>query len=134
MMRKASSVTHGAEEESVRISLSQEQLDQITRQIVGQGNPSEPLDGVEHPAEAIAALADSSLLEDRRISRSVLIGLLTLACFAPVGAERRLVDVAQILNLPPSSIHRYVRTLVAVGLLEQAPVTREYRLPLGQDS
>ncbi len=116
---------------SVSISLAQGQIDEISRQMIRRGTIPGWLDGFEHQDDAIAQLANGPLMEDRRLSRSVLIGLLILACFAPPGTERRLIDVAHMLNLPASSIHRYVRTLVAVGLLEQAPGTREYRLSEG---
>jgi hypothetical protein len=118
-----------AEQESVTISLAQTQIDEIARQMLDHASGQGWMNGFERQEDAIAQLANGPLMEDRRLSRSVLIGLLILACFAPAGTERRLIDVAHILDLPASSIHRYVRTLVAVGLLEQVQETREYRLP-----
>jgi IclR helix-turn-helix domain len=131
MTPKASSATRPADEESVSINLAQEQIDEIARQMIRQGSMPWWTDGFEQRDDTIAQVASGPLLEDRRLSRSVLIGLLILACFIPAGTERRLTDVAHMLNLPASSIHRYVRTLVAVGLLEQALITREYRLAVG---
>ncbi|HEV7941292.1 MAG TPA: helix-turn-helix domain-containing protein [Solirubrobacteraceae bacterium] len=68
-----------------------------------------------------------ALLDDRRLSRSLLAGLLVLTCFPPSG-EMGIADLARRLNMRTSTIHRYVSTLLAAGLLERDPVSRQYRL------
>lgn len=68
-----------------------------------------------------------ALLDDRRLSRSLLAGLLVLACF-PTGGEMGIADLARRLDMRTSTIHRYVSTLLAAGLLERDPVSRQYRL------
>ncbi len=128
MTPRASSQIRPAEGQAITINLAHEQIEEIARQTVLRRDMPGWTDRFEDRDDAIADLANGPLMDDRRLSRSVLIGLLILACFAPAGTERRLIDVAHMLNLPASSIHRYVRTLVAVGLVEQIPTTREYRL------
>jgi DNA-binding MarR family transcriptional regulator len=81
------------------------------------------LSGVECPRE----LAISSLIEDPKISKSLLLGLAVLVSFPPDGGGRANKDVAQELGLAASTSHRYIRTLVAAGLLEQDHDTRWYR-------
>jgi IclR helix-turn-helix domain len=134
MTANDSSATRRAEDERVRIRLSQEQVGEIARQLLRQGSSAggDSANGYQHAGESIiVGWAKSPLLTDRRLSRSVLVGLLTLACFAPPQTERRLVDIAELLGLPASSVHRYIKTLVATGLLEQVPSTRGYRLAAG---
>jgi IclR helix-turn-helix domain len=71
------------------------------------------------------ALADA--LNDPQLSQSLLRGLSILSCYGPERPWRAIIDLAKELNMSPSTTHRYVKTLRAVGLLEQNPMTREYR-------
>jgi hypothetical protein len=68
------------------------------------------------------------LLDDESYSRSVFRALLLLSAFPADGGERELTDLAEQVGLSASTTHRYLRTWVAVGLLEQAP-SRRYRRP-----
>jgi IclR family pca regulon transcriptional regulator len=70
-------------------------------------------------------------LEDRRLSRSLLAGLLVLSCFPTDGGYRGVAELAKTLSMNTSTTHRYVTTLLSAGLLERDPVTRQYRLPAG---
>ncbi len=67
-------------------------------------------------------------MEDRRLSRSLLSGLLVLSCFSPDGDYLGIAELARMLDMNTSTTHRYVTTLLAVGLLERDPATRRYRL------
>ena len=68
--------------------------------------------------------------EDARggeFSLSILKGLLVLAYLLsgePVG----VIYLATRLQLGPSATHRYLSTFVLLGLVEQDPKTRKYRL------
>jgi hypothetical protein len=66
--------------------------------------------------------------EDGRLSRSLLRGLSILTCFGPDNRERGIIELAGQLGMSPSTTHRYVSTLVELGLLERSPRTRKYRL------
>jgi DNA-binding IclR family transcriptional regulator len=44
------------------------------------------------------------------------------------GTSRSVTGLADELEIGGSTAHRYIATLVAAGLLEQDPVSREYRL------
>lgn len=69
----------------------------------------------------------SSALGDPQFSQSLLRGLAILSCYGPERPWRTIIDLAKELSMSPSTTHRYVKTLRAVGLLEQDPTTREYR-------
>ncbi len=69
-----------------------------------------------------------ALQANRRLSRSLLAGLLVLSCFPPEGMDIGIKDISEQLELNTSTVHRYVLTLVAAGLLERDPDTRRYRL------
>ncbi len=66
--------------------------------------------------------------DDTRLSRSLLRGLSILTCFGPDNEERGIIELAGQLRMSPSTTHRYVATLVELGLLERCPRTRKYRL------
>jgi hypothetical protein len=70
--------------------------------------------------------SDSS---DPRLSRSLLRGLSLLTCFDADRKPRGIVEIADALDMSPSSAHRYALTLVHLGLLERSPQTRKYSLP-----
>jgi DNA-binding MarR family transcriptional regulator len=67
-------------------------------------------------------------MEDRRLSRSLLSGLLVLSSFPTDGGYLGIADIARMLSMNTSTTHRYVSTLLAVGLLERDPATRRYRI------
>jgi hypothetical protein len=69
-----------------------------------------------------------TLMEDRSLSHSLLIGLQVLTCFPLDGTERGVADVAKQLEMNNSTVHRYMSTLMRIGLLEQDTYTRLYRL------
>lgn len=66
---------------------------------------------------------------DPRMSRALLRGLSLLSGFGPDGGPRGIVELAEELDMSPSTAHRYAFTLVELGLLERCPKTRKYRLP-----
>jgi IclR helix-turn-helix domain len=68
-----------------------------------------------------------SALADSQLSQSLLRGLSVLACYGPERPWRAISELAELLDMSPSTTHRYVKTLKAVGLLEQDPTTRDYR-------
>lgn len=55
-------------------------------------------------------------------------GLRVLACFTPAEPALRLSDVADRLGIPAGSAHRTLRSLEALGYIEQDAATRRYRV------
>ncbi len=108
------------------IELSSAQVDRVVRGAADGGNISVLLSGLKDVREVLAR--EPRQLEDSRLSRSLLAGLLMLASFPTDGSYLGNAEIARMLDMNPSTTHRYVSTLVAVGLLERDPSTRRYRL------
>jgi hypothetical protein len=118
-----------AQEELVMLTLSPAQVEQVLRSATSDAE-TDGIDGVLSAGQLAGARERRyrALLEDRRLSRSLLAGLLVLTCFPAGGGEMGIADLARRLDMRTSTIHRYVSTLLAAGLLERDPVTRQYRL------
>ncbi len=111
---------------AITIELTRAQVDQIVRRSAGGNAVSKILAGL---VDAELKSSYPALSASPRLSRSLLLGLLVLAAFPTDGEELAVSDVAARLNLSPSTTHRYMSTLLAVGLLEQDPRSRRYRVP-----
>jgi DNA-binding transcriptional ArsR family regulator len=117
-------------ERAISIELTRAQVDQIVRDASGEDGVSALLRGLGD--EASLSSKYRALSESPRLSRSLLLGLLVLACFPADGDTLAVSDIAERLGMSPSTTHRYMTTLLAVGLLEQEPRTRRYRVPAGR--
>jgi hypothetical protein len=67
-------------------------------------------------------------LQHRRFSGSLIAGVLVLAAFPVDGGDLGNAEVAERLGMSPSTSHRYISTLLALGLLERNPSSRRYRI------
>jgi IclR helix-turn-helix domain len=112
--------------ERIAIELSPSQVDRVDRGASERGGISVLLSGLKDVREVLEH--EPRQLEDGRLSRSLLAGLLMLACFPSDGSYLANAEIARMLEMNPSTTHRYVATLVAIGLLERDPATRRYRL------
>jgi DNA-binding transcriptional ArsR family regulator len=110
----------------ITIELTRAQIDQVVRRSSEGNGMTSVLHGL---AERGLASNYEALAASPRLSRSLLLGLLVLACFPTDGGGLAVTDVAVRLDLSPSTTHRYMTTLLAAGLLEQDPRSRRYRLP-----
>jgi len=118
--------------EAVLIELSKSQVDQVVRSAGQGGTLSVLLSAVKDPQWPLSLDSEEwsypAQLDDRRLSRSLLSGLLVLSCFPADGGYLGIAELARMLDMNTSTTHRYVTTLLAVGLLERNPGTRKYRL------
>jgi hypothetical protein len=125
-----SSATKGGE--PVSIELSKAQVDQVVRSAGQGGTMSVLLSALKDPSWTLTLDSEEwvypAQLEDRRLSRSLLSGLLVLSCFPSDGSFLGIAELARMLGMNTSTTHRYVTTLLAVGLLERDAATRRYRL------
>jgi hypothetical protein len=112
---------------AITIELTRAQVDQIVRRSSDGSAVSNILGGL---AKAELTSSYPALAASPRLSRSLLLGLLVLAVFPTDGEALAVSDVAARLSMSPSTTHRYMSTLLAVGLLEQDPRSRRYRVPL----
>jgi DNA-binding MarR family transcriptional regulator len=112
---------------AISIDLTRTQIEQIVRRTSEGAGVSSLLHGL---ADRELASSFATLSSSPRLSRSLLLGLLVLACFPTDGGALAVTDVAAQLSLSPSTTHRYMTTLLAVGLLEQDARSRRYRVPV----
>jgi DNA-binding MarR family transcriptional regulator len=113
---------------AITIELTRTQVDQVVRRSSQGSGVSNILHGL---ADGRLASSYPALSASPRLSQSLLLGLLVLASFPTDGDSLAVTEVAGRLQLSPSTTHRYMTTLLAVGLLEQDPRSRRYRIPLG---
>jgi predicted transcriptional regulator len=122
----------GTAAEKILIELSKAQVDQVVRNAGQGGTMSVLLSALRDPDWTLAFDSDDwaypAQMEDRRLSRSLLSGLLVLSCFSLDGEDLGIAELARMLNMNTSTTHRYVTTLLAVGLLERDSSSRRYRL------
>jgi hypothetical protein len=109
----------------VLIALTDGQVAQVLREASGQADPATLLPEVSQ-LDVVSRVV-LPLLEDPAYSRTVLRALLVINALPLDGNDRELTDVARELGLSASTTHRYVHTLMAVGLIEQDPRSRRYR-------
>ncbi len=112
---------------AISIELTRTQVDQVVRSSSTGSGVSSVLHGL---ADRGLLASYPELSRSPRLSRSLLLGLVVLACFPTDGNALAVTDVATTLGLSPSTTHRYMTTLLAVGLLEQDPRSRRYRVPV----
>jgi hypothetical protein len=131
------------QDQDIAIVLSAAQIDQVIRSagqasdgavsrllVAALDNAHAGTNGSHHVGRSLheeTKLALSGALGDPQLSHSLLRGLAILSCYGPERPWRAIIDIAKELDMSPSTTHRYVKTLRAVGLLEQDPMTREYR-------
>lgn len=118
------SVAVAGAESRISIELSKAQVNRVIREAVEDGG----LLGQVGETEKLGFRASPEQLDDRGLSSSLLRGLMVLASFPADGVGRSMTDVAHELEMGASTTHRYISTLVEVGLLERDPVSRKYRL------
>ena len=110
----------------INIELTRPQIDRVVRQASEGNGVAGLLRGLSDRGTLAARY--EALSESPRLSRSLLLGLLVLAVFPADGGSLAVTDVAGKLSMSPSTTHRYMTTLLAVGLLEQDPRDRRYRI------
>jgi DNA-binding MarR family transcriptional regulator len=115
-------------EDWARVELSPEHVDQVLQIAAAKGPISAVLSGLMTVASVpVAALGQ---LENPRSSRSLLTGLLILAVLPVDGSLVRNADVARQLGMSQSTTHRYLGTLLVVGLVEHDEATSHFGLAL----
>jgi hypothetical protein len=112
---------------TLSVELSASQVGEVVQAAAEGGQVSTVISGVANMREAFAAAPE--MLDNERLSGSLLTGLMLLASFPSDGSYMGTAKLSRISGVSQSTVHRYVSTLVAVGLLERDVDTRKYRLP-----
>jgi hypothetical protein len=142
-MKNATMKSATKKTEDVSITLSAVQVEQVMRSagqirngtvsnllLAALDNAYKPEKNGKSKTKSLQKATQEALedaLTDPQLSQSLLRGLAILSSYGPDRPWRAIIDLAQQLGMSPSTTHRYVKTLRAVGLLEQNPTTREYR-------
>jgi DNA-binding MarR family transcriptional regulator len=116
-----------SESDEITLNLTPAQVREVLRQAAGGEGIQGALSKLTNHSQLVTARAAAR--DDIQLSGSLLLGLIVLRCFPADGSELRVLDLAQRLGLTPSTTHRYLKTLVIAGLLDQNPTTRRYRRP-----
>lgn len=78
--------------------------------------------------QTAVALEDGAT--SQRTTQTVDRALTVLSCFSLERPELSLTEIAQILELHPSTVHRLLKTMEAGGYVERDPRSGDYRLGL----
>jgi hypothetical protein len=120
-----------AERGRVFIQLTEDQVDLVVRRrdraSLADSDGNSAASAARHSGRSTQWLFHT-LMEDRSLSHSLLIGLQVLTCFPLDGTQRGVAEIAKQLAMNNSTVHRYMSTLMRIGLLEQDAYTRHYRL------
>ena len=126
------SASHASADGTIALTLTSAQVRQILHAAGGGGETelSSLLDG-SVMTDSVLALETwegryRQELDAGSASSSLLRGLLILACFPRDGTRRSVHWVAEQTGMEMSTTHRYIRTLLLLGFLEQDPKTRAY--------
>src|ERR1700734_2923030 len=115
-----------ADKRDIAIKLTIDQIAQVVEESADAG-PLERilagLDSMEEFRRVLIGLLD----QGHKYSRSALRSLLVLSALPLDGTERELTEIADATGLATSSLHRYLKTWKAVGIVEQDPQSRQYR-------
>jgi hypothetical protein len=117
----------------ISIELTKTQIQEVVRRAGDDGAASVWFSAVRDPDWTLALQRkDGAYLEqssDKALSRSLLAGLLVLSYLSSLEGEYTgVVDIARRLGMNTSTTHRYMKTLVAVGLIERDPDSSKYRI------
>jgi hypothetical protein len=121
--------------QGITLELSRRQVRSVLREATGADGLREELLAAQMDDLKIAvadALADPELNSHHNLAQAALKALGVLCAFAPRGTVRGIKEVAEEQQMSLSSAHRYARTFVAVGLLEQTH-SRKYCLPPSEE-
>jgi hypothetical protein len=116
----------------VSIELSEGQLREVLRSALREDLLSR-LGSLELSRAVLLRAVGRGLLADGaggEVSYTLVRGLLVLSAFAVGGPTRGVTEVAKELAMKTSTVHRAIRTLAALGLLQHDEASRQYRRTL----
>jgi predicted transcriptional regulator len=134
--KKARRRSSAVGEPVVRIVLCDAQVQEVLRGVAGShgGGLRGFLLARTGPMEQLGEVRDGELPDDSGISRSLLRALMILRFLYLEGGVQQLYAIAPAVGLSHSTTHRYLGTLIQVGLVERIEETREYRLATDERS
>jgi IclR helix-turn-helix domain len=119
----------GGASREVSVRLSPDQVIQVCADagLLGASDPLlDELVNEGRAAELDKLLDDTKDLPGAAMSRSFIRGLVVLSLLPRDGSGVGVVELAEMLGIAPSTVHRYLTTFVALGLARRPERTREY--------
>jgi hypothetical protein len=121
-------------EPEIWVPLSRGQAELVVQQAITPERPGASLVRVllalgGHDQVVMADLERDPKFKDPKIAQVLIISLMVLSAFSDT-KEHRASDIAEELGFSRSTLIRYLKTWLAVGVLEQDNRTRTYRLAL----
>jgi hypothetical protein len=111
------------------LELSREQVELVRGHAARWGNMQALLsEGEAHPEVLAAAYREILRGPGAPLCSSLVAGLVIYAVLPCDGTPVANAELARVLGMNSSTTHRYLITLVAVGLVERTARTRRYRL------
>jgi hypothetical protein len=114
---------------AIVIELTRSQILQIRE---GAGAPEAEADLLDSPHDDVrrlGALLDDVARDPRpRFSKSLASGLYVLASLPDDGKLVGIVELAEMLEMSNSTLHRYLHTLIVAELVQRDAATRKYSL------
>ncbi len=122
----------GRTEPELWVPISLAQAERVVRQVVGARGPGVSLIRVllalgGQDRVNMADLLDDPAFDDRNISRALIVSLLVLTAFS-AGVDQGVTDISVTLGISKTTTHRYLKSWVAVGVLERDSIHRRYRI------
>jgi hypothetical protein len=114
------------EARDIAITLTIDQIVQVVQESADAGPLERILAGLDS-VEEFRCVVVGLLDQGHKYSRSALRSILVLSVLPLGGTECELTEIAHATGLPTSSLHRYLNTWKALGIVEQAPQSRKYR-------
>jgi hypothetical protein len=125
-MSATKKTTHGKRD--VTIGLTPSQIAKIIHHTAaGPGRSGSRTRRLVAPRGISNSTVAKDLYYDDKFALSVIRGLMVLRAFAD-GNEHSAKEVAKELDIPVSTIRRYIRTWAAINILYLDPISRVYRL------
>ena len=104
------------------LTLNGAQIEQVIREAGG-----EPVSALLSKLSADSLRQALQSLEVRGLSQSMLLGLLIYTVLPTDGSDLGINQLGRALTINLSTVHRYISTLLAIGLVKRDPRSRRYR-------
>src|ERR1700689_3127675 len=110
----------------ILLELSRAQVAEIVRSASESDELSVLFSAMHGSHNAMASAYKRMAVADSNVSATLVTGLFVLAAFPADGALMGNAEIAKALEMNPSTVHRYISTLVFAGLLRKQPDSRKY--------
>jgi hypothetical protein len=124
---RAKGTTRRSKTSSITIELTQSQIRSVFVEGDASGSGEDLVGRLAGDVATLRALVDSTESERQpKLSQSLIRGLYLLAILAEDGEPMGVLELSRCLGCSPSTVHRYLQTLLLAGLARRDETTREY--------